>query len=145
MLYIKINRQNLLFAILLTLLCGCQLTQVATYDPQIRNLLVRSSVEVERFWQDMMLVPGEERQYKHFLKQYKGIEFELAVLLKLNQMRPLNDESTTQAQILLELWQEYMSTHTRTNKFKDFLIKQRITQYQRVFNALLVAEEAKDI
>lgn len=128
---------------LLMVLNGCSTTLVAPYDPQIRMLLVRSSVEIEEFWLQMQQTPVAERQFSHFSQYYQKIDIDLKVLLKLNQMRANNEDSTKQVENLLALWQQDIDKHKQKDSFKDFLLKRRVKEYQRMFSAMLVAENAK--
>lgn len=134
-----------LFIYLITLLSACQSVTVAPYDAQVRNLLVRSWVKVEMFWQTMQAQDAAQRQFAQYSRDYRDIEVDLHVLLKLNQMRPDNDESIKQSENLLKLWQDDAAKHREKDGFKDFLLKRRIPQYQRVFDAMLKAEDAKDM
>ena len=126
-------------------LSGCETTLVSPYDPQVRSMLVRYSVEVDSFWQQMQQTPKALRQYQHYADRYDDIELNLQVLLKLNQLRTKNEESTKQTENLLKLWIQDKSNHQQKDGFKDFLLKSRLKQYQRMFEAMLVAEDAKNI
>lgn len=141
-----INRKlSITLCWLLLCLGGCQFTPVAEYDPQLRNLLVRTSVEVEDFWQQMQAQPADQRQFNHYSQRYHKTKLDFQVMLKLNQMRPNNEESIQQTQNLLTLWQQDIDSHQKKDAFKDFLLKRRIKEYQRVFTAMLAAEDAKDM
>jgi hypothetical protein len=59
-------------------------------------------------------------------------------------MRPNNQQSTTQAENLLTLWQQDIDSHQQKDGFKNFLLKRQLKEYQRVFSAMLIAEDAKD-
>lgn len=126
------------------LLSACQTTIIAPYNADVRNLLVRSWVKVDMFWQTMSEQPQDERRYANYATQYRDIEIDLKVLLKLNQMREQNSESIKQSENLLSLWQDDIAKHQQKDSFKDFLLKRRLDQYQRVFDAMLSAEDAKD-
>ena len=82
-------------AFLALLISACQTTIIAPYDADVRNQLVRSWVKVDLFWQNMSEQPANERTYAQYQQQYRDITIDLKVLLKLNQMRPQNDESIT--------------------------------------------------
>lgn len=140
----KLLQKSLLFY-LLVLVSACQTTLIAPYDADVRNLLVRSSVKVEMFWQDMQQTPADQRQYQKYHDDYKDISVDLKVLLKLNQMRPNNEDSVKQTEILIQLWQDDMTKHQQKDTFKDFLLKRRLDQYQREFDAMLATEDVKDI
>lgn len=139
---LKIKFQ-LLFVWLLFALSGCMITLVAPYDPQVRSMLVRYSVEVDSFWLQMQSTPKEQRQFVNYKEDYQEIEVNLQVLLKLNKMRPKNEESTKQTENLLTLWQQDKANHEKKDGFSDFIVKRRIDEYQRMFHAMLVAEDAK--
>ncbi|NQZ11231.1 MAG: hypothetical protein HRT35_29110 [Algicola sp.] len=145
---IKHNRRFISYGFLLALLLGlggCQLTLVAPFDPETRSMLVRYSVEVDVFWVKMQQHSTAQRQYVNYQQRYEDIELNMLVLLKLNQMRNSNTESIKQLQNLLTLWQQDKANHRQKNGFKDFILKRRLNQYQRMFNAMLAAEDAKNI
>lgn len=134
--------------ILLWLLFGlsaCSTTFVAPFNPEVRSMLVRYSVEVDSFWQQLKEDPVEQRQFIHYEKDYNDIEKNLKILLKLNQMRAQNEESSQQTENLLKLWQQDKTSHKEKDSFKDFLLKRRVKEYQRIFSAMLIAEDAKNI
>lgn len=124
-------------------LSGCMITLVAPYDPEVRSMLVRYSVEVDSFWQQMQAAPKEQRQFANYKDDYQEIEVNLQILLKLNKMRPKNDESSKQTENLLTLWQEDKANHEKNNNISNFIVRRRVEQYQRMFHAMLVAEDAK--
>ena len=64
---------------------GCSTNLVAPYDPQIRMMLVRSSVEIEDFWQQMQQTPVAERQYSHFSERYQKINLDLKTTWKISR------------------------------------------------------------
>lgn len=134
---------RLVFVWLLFSLSGCMVTLVAPFDPEVRSMLVRYSVEIDSFWQQMQTVPKDQRQFLYYKDDYQQIEVNLQVLLKHNKMRPKNDESTKQTENLLTLWQQDKANHEKKNGFSDFILKRRVEEYQRMFNAMLVAEDAK--
>lgn len=142
------TRQQLslwLTAIFVLLLSACSTTLVAQYDPQIRANLVRTSIEIDSFWTQLQATPQDQRQYAKSADFYQAQLINIKVLLKLNQMRPNNDESSKQTENLLTLWQQDMQKHKEKDGFKNFLLKRRVVEYQRIFTAMLAAEDAKDL
>lgn len=142
----KSNRRFILLGLLVAAwfgLGGCQLSLIAPHDPETRSMLVRYSVEVDSFWLKMQHQPSDQRQYSDYEPGYEAIELNIKVLLKLNQMRVDNQESIKQMQNLLILWQQDKTNHRKKNGFKDGMLKRRISQYQRMFDAMLAAENSK--
>ncbi|WP_010386086.1 hypothetical protein [Pseudoalteromonas rubra] len=122
---------------------ACQLVPVASYEPEVRNLLVRTSVEVDFFWRNMRSIDVSARQFERFSKMYTDIEKDIMAIRQFNLLRENNSESIRQSEILLELWRKDRASHQSSNGFSNFKIKRRLNEYQRVFNAMMAGESAK--
>ena len=127
------------------LLGGCTVHYVADYDASIKNETVRVAKEVDLFWGNLLDTPSNERQYDKFKVQYNEIETDIRGLLMQNQIRPLNEESTRQVQIVLDLWIEDRTSHKKKDSISDFIATLHRNQYNSLFIAIARGEEAKNM
>ena len=137
--------KRIAFIYILISLSACQWNRIADHDPQIDLLLVQSKVKIDTFWQDMALQPAAKRQFNRYESAYQDIHFDLKVLLELNQRRIDNQESITQTNNLLTLWRQDISRHKQQNSFKNFFLKRRHSEYQRMLISMLKAEQVKPL
>lgn len=129
--------------LLLLSLTACGVTPVATKHPQVEFLLVQNKVSIDIHWQQLLTQDAEARSYAQFAPQYQSILPRLKMLLELNKMRDHNEDSIEQSENLMALWLRDMKYHEEKNTISDFVIKRRTQQYQRMFDAMLLAENAK--
>lgn len=142
------NRRKLAISILLIVIAasyGCSWFAVADYDESIKNEIVRVAKTVDLFWGALLDTDSAHRPYDKFKDQYNQIEADIRGLVMKNEIRPLNRESTKQAEIALDLWVEDRAIHKEKNGFTDFQAKRHRTQYNRIFTAMAKGEEAKNI
>ena len=130
---------------LIGLIYGCSVKFVADYDASIKEETVQIAKKVDLFWGTLLDTPEDTRQYEAFKARYNEIETDIRGLLMKNQIRALNQDSTRQVQILLDLWVEDRQTHKQENTFSDFSAKRHRKQFVRVFTAIARGEEAKNI
>jgi len=133
----------LLLILNLTLITGCTVKYVSDYDGAIKEEIVLVAKKVDLFWGNLLDTNAEERKYELFKETYNEIETDIRGLVMKNEIRPLNKESTRQAEILLNLWMEDKKIHKESDTFKDFIAKQHRRQYVRIFTAMAKGEEAK--
>ncbi len=124
---------------------GCTVKYVAEYDATIKEEIIQVSKKVDLFWGDMLDTPANERKYVKFKDKYNEIEADMRSLVMKNEIRPLNQESTRQAEIVLGLWVEDRELHRKNDSFSDFEAKQHRKQFTRAFIAMAKGEEAKDV
>jgi len=62
-----------------------------------------------------------------------------------NQIRPLNEESTRQVQIVLKLWIDDRTSHKKNDSISDIIATLHRSQYNRLFIAIARGEEAKNM
>src|SRR5574344_449765 len=127
------------------LIGGCTVHYVADYDASIKNETIRVAKEVDLFWGNLLDTPSNERQYDKFKVQYNEIETDIRGLLMQNEIRPLNEESTEQAQIALKLWIDDRTSHKKKDSISDFIAALHRSQYNRLFIAIAKGEEAKNM
>ncbi len=123
---------------------GCAVRYVPEYDAAIKDEIVQTSKKVDLFWGDLLDTPSNERTYAKFKAKYNEIETDIRGLVMKNEIRPLNDESTKQAKIALNLWVQDRELHRAKDTFSDFEAKQHRAQFNRVFTAMAKGEEKKD-
>lgn len=141
---VRIRFLYLFFIILLIVTGGCTVKYVADYDAGIKDEIIQISKKVDLFWGELLDTPEAERNYEKFRNKYTAIETDIRGLVMRNEIRPLNKESTKQANIALELWIQDRDEHKKNDKFSDFVARRHRKQYQRVFIAMAKGEDAKN-
>lgn len=131
---------------LITLFCvyGCTVKYVADYDETVEKEIVRISKEVNMFYSLLLESEEGERNYALHRHRYLEIEADLRTLVIQNSIRPLNEESTKQAEIALDLWLDDKNSHKDKGTLSDFIIKRHREQFHRVFIAMAKGEAAKE-
>ncbi|KJY93457.1 hypothetical protein TW84_03740 [Vibrio neptunius] len=127
----------------LMLLSGCTLRLVAPYDPQTVQQAQSIERDIDYFYLSMQALPESQRRYEDFAPQYLNIDAGVRGLERRQQRREQNQETIKQAQILADFWQQDMRAHKKKQTLSDFLIKRRIDQYERLIDALIRGELAK--
>ncbi len=122
---------------------GCTVHYVADYDASIKDEIVQVAKRVDLFWGALLDTSLVERKYDNYKDQYNLIETDIRGLVTKNAIRPLNKESTKQANIALELWIEDRSIHKDSDTFSDFEAKRHRVQFNRVFIAMAKGEKVK--
>lgn len=140
---VRIHSLYLFFIIFFMASSGCTVKYVADYDAGVKDEIIKISKEVDLFWGELLDTPVAERKYEKFREKYTTIETDIRGLVMRNEIRPLNKESTKQAKIALELWIEDRDEHKKNDTFSDFVAKRHRQQYQRVFIAMAIGEDAK--
>ncbi|MDA0118221.1 hypothetical protein [Vibrio sp. T11.5] len=127
----------------LILLSGCTLRLVAPYDPQTVQQAQNIERNIDYLYLSMQALPESERRYREFSDQYLNIDVSVRGLARRQERREQNQESLNQAQILADFWQQDMKAHQQKQTLSDFLIKRRLDQYERLIDALIRGELAK--
>lgn len=141
--YIKVMLILFMAAVLST--GACTVRYVADYDASIKDEIVEVAKSVDVFWGALLDTDASKREYDKFKVQYNQIETNIRGLVMKNEIRALNQESTKQANIALDLWIEDRKIHKKNNSFSDFEARRHRKQYLRVFTAMAKGEEAKNI
>lgn len=139
----KYNYWFILVLIVYTI-SGCRVQYVADYDDNIRNDIISIAEEIDMFYTLLLETPEADRTYESFKEDYLDIEVSLRSLLMKNKIRPLNEESTRQTEIALELWLEDKEAHKEDDTVSDFIINQHRSQFQRIFIAMAIGESVKE-
>jgi len=143
--YLKeISKFYFLLTITLLFISGCTVQFVAEYDESIKNEIIRISNEIDKFYAILLETEQTERTYENFKEEYLTIEVDLRTLLTRNKIRPLNDESTKQTEIALELWLDDKEQHKANENVSNFIINQHRNQFQRLFIAMAIGEKVKE-
>ncbi|USD34650.1 MULTISPECIES: hypothetical protein [Vibrio] len=127
----------------LLLLTGCTLRLVAPYDLQTVQQAQSIERDIEFLYLSLQALPENERLYSRFADQYLKIDVNIRGLERRQARREQNQETLKQAQTLVQFWQQDMKTHQQKHTLSDFLIKRRLDQYQRLIDALIRGELAK--
>lgn len=122
---------------------GCATRYVADYDAQVVEDVNQISRKIDIFFGKLMETPAEERGYRHFKDAYIEVEADLRLLLRRNEIRPLNDETTRQIHTTLKLWQDDKAKHEKKNTVSNFIAKKHREQFCRLFVAMAKGEMAK--
>jgi hypothetical protein len=139
---------------------GCAIKLVADYDARIAQENINISRQVDKFYGQLLETAYSDRSYDAFKDRYIEIEVNIRALVVQNKARPLNDESISISETILEKWIKYKDTHKENwaryqlpdgdeNKieakdiYKDVLIGNHRKRFTRLFTAMSVAEEAK--
>lgn len=139
----KYNYWFILVLIVYTI-SGCRVQYVADYDDNIRNDIISIAEEIDMFYTLLLETTEADRTYESFKEDYLDIEVSLRSLLMQNKIRPLNEESTRQTEIALELWLEDKEAHKEDDTVSDFIINQHRSQFQRIFIAMAIGESVKE-
>jgi hypothetical protein len=124
---------------------GCAVKFVADYDSTTFNEIIATGKKVDRFYGDLLEVPGDNRQYTKFSDKYVDIETDLRSLYIRNKARPLNEESTQISEIILKLWVKYKDAHKKNDRYPDGMAKLDRTRFTRLFISAANAESAKKL
>ncbi|MCG9595184.1 hypothetical protein L1D15_00465 [Vibrio sp. Isolate25] len=127
----------------LLLLTGCTLRLVAPYDLQTVQQAQSIERDIEFLYLSLQALPENERLYSRFADQYLKIDVNIRGLERRQARREQNQETLKQAQTLVQFWQQDMKTHQQKHTLSNFLIKRRLDQYQRLIDALIRGELAK--
>jgi len=139
----KYNYWFILVLIVYTI-SGCRVQYVADYDDNIRNDIISIAEEIDMFYTLLLETTEADRTYESFKEDYLDIEVSLRSLLMKNKIRPLNEESTRQTELALELWLEDKEAHKEDDTVSDFIINQHRSQFQRIFIAMAIGESVKE-
>jgi hypothetical protein len=143
--YLKeISKFYFLPILIILFINGCTVQYVAEYDESIKNEIIRISGEIDKFYGTLLETKEAERTYENFKEEYLTIEVDLRMLLTRNKIRPLNEESTKQTEIALELWLDDKEQHKENDTVSDFIVNQHRNQFQRIFIAMAIGEEVKE-
>ena len=143
--YFRRFSTTLFTLIILLTINGCAVRYVADYDAAIKDEIIQIAKKVDIFWGALLDTKPDKRKYAAFKDQYNTIEGDMRSLVMKNNIRELNDASTKQAVIALDLWSEDRSIHKKNDSFSDFVAKRHRKQFNRIFIAMAKGEEAKNI
>lgn len=124
---------------------GCAVKYIADYDAKIKDNTIQISKQVNKFYANLLEADSSKRVYKNYKKVYIDIEVEIQALILQSNAHPLNSQSVSISETILEKWQKYKNKHKLNNTYKDALIKNHQKRFNRLFKAMLIAEAAKKI
>lgn len=140
------KRSIVLYPLLLSVfffLSACSKVIVADYDAEIEKEIFRIAKEVDVFYVTMYESEARQRNYNNFREQYIKIETDIQSLYMKNQVRPLNNASSKQAGIALDLWMDFKGKHKAKDGIKDILITRHRDKFRRIFTAMALGENIK--
>lgn len=132
-----------LIVVLLLVLTGCSYKITASFDIGTQEAILKCARLVDKFYSELFEVPESERAYQKFASSYIELEVELKSLIFRNEARPLNKESTKQAQNVLLEWQKYKKRHKDKGKYTDGNAKLDYKRLKRMLKYALKAEKVK--
>jgi hypothetical protein len=124
---------------------GCSVKLVSDYDQSTADELIRIAKKVDMFYGNMSELPDIEREYGKYSKDYVDIESDIRSLVIRNRMRPLNDESIKISETILTEFVKYRKSHKEENLYKNTLLVLHRNRLLRLFTAMSIAEQAKQI
>ncbi|OUL58391.1 hypothetical protein [Pseudoalteromonas ulvae] len=140
------QRCALLFGLVLSLMMqGCAYKWVAKYDAALVAETLVVAKQVDRFYGHLIESPHSHRPYENYKTEYIDIEVNLRSLMLQHKTRSLNDESIAIAQITLDKWLKYKQAHQEKDSYKTVLANNHRARMTRLFTAMVVAEEAKNM
>lgn len=131
--------------IMLMAATGCTQQYVADYDERVVEDVHVISKKIDVFFGTLIETPQDHRGYQACKDTYIDIEADLRLLLRRNEIRPLNDETIKQINIALRLWLDDKAKHEEKNTVSNFIAKKHREQFGRLFIAIAKGEMAKDM
>lgn len=140
------QRCTLIFGFIVSvMLQGCAFKWVAEYDAALVAETLIIAKQVDRFYGHLIESSQPNRPYEKYKTQYIDIEVSLRSLMLQHKTRPLNNESIAIAQTTLDKWLKYKQAHQEKDNYKIVLAKNHRARMTRLFTAMVVAEEAKNM
>ena len=125
------------------LLPSCALQLVSDFDQQSLKQMELVAKKVNRLFIKLSYLSPEQRNYHQVKSSYMDVDVELQALKTRQQLRPLNELTLKQLNIIISLWQQGRDRHKSANTVSDFLLKRHQKQYNRMFVAMIKGEESK--
>lgn len=132
-------------ALLMIGTAGCATRYVADYDAQVVEDVNQISRKVDLFFGRLLETPENEREYQSFKDAYIEVEADLRLLLRRNEIRSLNQETTEQIQTTMNLWLDDKAKHEKKDTVSNFIAKKHREQFCRLFVAMAKGEMAKEM
>lgn len=130
--------------VLLALLtqAGC-LHLITSYRAQVENEILAAAKAVDQFYGELLEEDEGKRPYARFKERYVQIETDLRALVLRNEVRPLNEDSTTIVRNLLTLWTQKKDSHRQTNAYGSGSARLDRNRFATMFKYALRAETEK--
>jgi len=127
----------------LFLTSGCAVEMISPYDDKTVEQMERIDQKIDHFYLILQSVPEKDRSFTHYSSVYLDIDVQIRSLERRQEVREKNEETLKQTRILASLWKQDIAIHKKQNSISDFMIKRRMSQYQRLMNTMIVGELAK--
>lgn len=116
---------------------------IAPYDEQTQQAIFAAARAVDQFYAEMLETDPGKRPYSRFSERYVQVGTELRALLLRNEVRPLNDDSTSIARTLVSLWEEKKEGHRKRDAYPDGAARLDRDRFARLFKYAARAEALK--
>jgi hypothetical protein len=144
---LKTQAEQFLRLGLLLCLClfmsACSMSFISDYDQASMNEMQLVNKKIDRFFITMTYADPADRGYEKFKAAYLDIDVELNALRTMQSVRPMNELTVKQVDILLNLWKQERAGHQKSNGLSNFIIKLHRSQYNRLLMAMIKGESAK--
>lgn len=135
----------LCLTILTFMLSSCKIQLIADYDNELVKQIEEVQLSANKHFIKMQEVAySSSVKYEDFVDSYIEIEAKIKSIYDKNKVKPLNDESTRNAQILLQKWRKYKSEHRDSDVFGLGDIKITQVYVDDFITALLKGEKIKE-
>ncbi len=125
------------------ILSACSMQFISDFDKQSMRDMQRVAKMVDGFYIRLEELPTDQRAYANSSESYAAIKAELNALKLSQEIRPLNELTTKQTQIAIDLWQEDIDSHKQFDSISDFIIQRHRSQFNRLFRSMIQGEQAK--
>lgn len=142
---LKQTMQRTLILLSALYLAGCSMMFISDYDQASVDQMQLVNKKIDRFFIELEFAEPENRKYSAFKASYVDISVELNALKTMQAVRPMNDLTVKQVDILLDLWKLERTTHQDKDSISNFLIKRHRSQYNRLLTAMIKGEKAKPV
>ncbi len=122
---------------------ACSMSFISDYDQASMDEMQLINKKIDRFFITMTYADPADRGYEKFKDAYLDIDVELNALRTMQSVRPMNDLTVKQVDILLDLWKQERAAHQKSKGLSNFIIKLHRSQYNRLLMAMIKGESAK--
>ncbi|NQZ12672.1 MAG: hypothetical protein HRT35_36435 [Algicola sp.] len=116
---------------------------ISDYDQASMDEMQLVNKKIDRLFISMTYADPKDRGYEQFKAAYLDIDVELNALRTMQAVRPMNELTVKQVDILLNLWKQERAGHQKSKGMSNFIIKLHRSQYNRLLMAMIKGESAK--
>jgi hypothetical protein len=122
---------------------ACSMLFISDYDQASMDEMQLINKKIDRFFIRLNYADVKDRKYANYKEAYLDIDVELNALKTMQAVRPMNDLTLKQVDIVLEFWQKERTAHQQKDGMANIFIKLHRSQYRRLFMAMIRGENAK--